>query len=156
MARLATGLMPVHRLGGNGTARPGAEHDSCGERFRGNGCRSARVKITGDVKGFARETERDLNAALAGLRTRDINVGLDVDRNGLEKTAAQFAKLGTEAATEATEGFSKGLSGLSSAINSNPYLAAAGAILGAGLALSALPALGTALSGALFGGAGLA
>jgi hypothetical protein len=115
---------------------------------------SARVEVTGDVRNFARQTERDLYGQLSRINTPEINVraDVDVDRNRLEST---FLSAGTEAAREMTTGIGEGLSGLSGILSSNPYVAAAGVAMGVALAAALLPALGAALSGALIGGAGL-
>lgn len=111
---------------------------------------SARVEVEGDVRNFARQTERDLNRALSRIRTPE--VGIDVDKNRLAST---FISAGTEAAQTMTSAIGKGLGGLSSALGSNPYVAAAGAALAASLVAVAAPAIGALLSGALIGGAGL-
>ncbi|GAB3081177.1 phage tail protein [Micromonospora schwarzwaldensis] len=115
---------------------------------------SARVEVTGDVRNFARQTERDLDRALSRIKTPtvDIKADVDVDR---ERLGSSFAGAGTEAAQAMTESIGKGLGGLSSALGSNPYVAAAGAAIAATIAAVAAPAIGALLSGALIGGAGL-
>lgn len=111
---------------------------------------SARVRITGDVRDFARDTERELNRALAGINLRKVDIDVDRDRLG-----RSFTQAGAEAAQAMTESIGKGLGGLSSALGSNPYVAAAGAAIAATIAAVAAPAIGALLSGALLGGAGL-
>lgn len=63
---------------------------------------SARVEVTGDVRGFARQTERDLNRALDGVNLDPIDV--PVDKEGVRKA-------GEEAGAEFGDGVYKGADG---------------------------------------------
>lgn len=114
----------------------------------------ARVEVVGDVSKFARQTEADLKAALAGMKTEKVKIKTEVetDKNQIK---TNFAKVGAEAASEVTDKIGKGMSGLSGILGSNPYVTAAGVILGGALAAAALPAIGAALSGAIIAGGGL-
>jgi hypothetical protein len=115
---------------------------------------SARVEVTGDVRDFARQTERDLDKALSRIKTPKVNIkgDIDVDRN---RAASQFLALGTEAAGQMTSAIGKGMAGLSGILGSNPYIAAAGAVAAAVFVAAFLPAIGALLSGAVILGGGL-
>ena len=113
---------------------------------------SARVEVTGDVRNFARQTERDLDRALSKIKPPKVKTDVDVDKS---RVASQFLSLGTDAATEMTTGIGKGLGGLSSALGSNPYVAAAGVAIAVTLVAALLPAVGALLSGAVIALGGL-
>ena len=140
----------------------------------------ARVEVEGDVRNFARQTERELNDALSGIKVDPIRVPVDVDQarrsgedvgrefgDGVSRSAdgrlrdskgrfvSTFGKIGAESAQAMTLELGRGLGNLQKVIGSHPYVAAAGIALAVGIAAAAAPALGALLSGAVIAAGGL-
>lgn len=90
---------------------------------------TASIKITGDVRDFARQTERDLNRALASIRVDPVRVPIDTDeirRDGetagaefgdgfsgiatdrVRKSRGDFEKAGEELGSSASKGLKRG------------------------------------------------
>ena len=110
---------------------------------------SARVEVTGDVRNFARQTERELNAALSKMRIRPINIDVDIDR--LDRS---FNQAGGRAGGVLMDSLRTTLSGMGSVLA--PVVSTAGAVIGASLAASIAAVVIPALAAAITGGLGLA
>jgi hypothetical protein len=110
---------------------------------------SARVEVTADVRGFARDTQRKLDAALSRLRLKE-KVKVDVDEDHADRS---FMGLARSAAQRLTEGLSGAFNSLGSTLA--PVAGAAGAALGVTLAVALAAAVVPALAAALTAVAGL-
>lgn len=108
----------------------------------------ARVRMAG--------LQRDTNGRLRDMRGRFASAGDDSGRSFVRRLLSRIGD-GLKAGLQGTlQAGMTGLRGLSSAISSNPYTAAAGAALAAALFYTALPALAALFSTAVISVAGIA
>ncbi|MFI7071868.1 hypothetical protein [Micromonospora sediminicola] len=111
---------------------------------------SARVEVTGDVRNFARQTERDLDRALSRIKAPTVKVGVDVDK---DKAGKSFTELGTSAVKSITGIIGNGLSGLGTVLG--PVLGVAGAAIGGTLATAMVAVILPTLAAAFTSLAGI-
>lgn len=129
----------------------------------------ARVEVEGDVRNFARQTQRDLDRALDGIDLSDagdklgaklgdgIYRGVDGRlRDSRGRFVKSFSDLGAESAAEMAVSIGRSLGVLPRIFQTHPAVAAAGVALATGLAAAVAPALGGLLTAALISGGGLA
>lgn len=74
---------------------------------------AARVKVTGDVRSFARDTERDLNKALERVDVDKVDVKIDTEKavSDLDKSLSDMGPTGKKAGESFGEGFNVGADG---------------------------------------------
>lgn len=126
---------------------------------------SARVEVTGDVRNFARQTERELDAALSRMRIDPVEIPVDTDgtRRAGEKAGRELGTGVSSGIQEQLGGgqtlrlFARALAGSLVGIPAliGPALVTAGVGIAAGIAVAAAAVLGSLLGGALAAAGGL-
>lgn len=143
---------------------PAAER--VGERLGDGVTRGADGKIRDAAGRFVRLGEeigeqlgdgitRGVDGKLRDSRGRFVKGGEQAGDSVRKGLLRRMVSAAGDAASSLVTNLGKGMSGLTSMIGSNPYIAAAGIALGVGLAAAAAPALGAAIASATIAGGGL-